>query len=131
MAETPAWAFSVFDWDGPWGVAALGVCDCRKHVEKHLAELERATWAIIINTTGGKAKGTNHHSIAVDELSKIARDRLEEIGRTKLEEVFSLRLESVVRVYGIREGRILKIMWVDPWHSDENKAVCPSKKRHT
>lgn len=131
MVERPAWAFSIFDWDGPWGVRALVSCDYRKHVEKHLSEFERMTWGSITAASGGKTKGTNNHSLSIGQLSRKARDRLEETGQQRLEEVYSLRLEGTVRVYGVREGRVLRIMWIDPWHGDNGRAVCPASKRHT
>jgi hypothetical protein len=70
MAETPVWAFSMFDWDGPWGMPALGQCDCRKHVEMHLAHYERMTWAQILHASGGKKTGTNNHPLEVSNTKR-------------------------------------------------------------
>ncbi len=129
-AETPYWILSTFDFHGPWGSQACAVADLAAHLG-HLKGLESMTWASILAASGGKSSGTNSHPLPVTALSKAARDRLEELEREDVEEVVSLRLEATVRLYGIRVGRVLQLLWLDPWHGDQDKAVCPAKKRHT
>lgn len=113
----PVWRFRSFDWDGPWGVAACVTKDWRKHLEKHLADLETMTWAAIESASGGKTEGggTNSHPISRDKFSKNARARLKKTNVLG-DSFFSLRLENTVRIYGIREDNSLRVIWFDPFH---------------
>jgi hypothetical protein len=129
--ETPVWILSTFDLHGPWGVSACAAADCEKHLAQHLKSYESMTWAEILAASGGKSAGNNNHPIMVPNLSAKAKERLQAIKMNDIEAVFSLRLEATVRLYGIRMGRILKLLWLDPWHADAAKAVCPARKRHT
>ena len=87
------------------------------------------TWAAIMNASGGKSRGTNNHPVKCENLLKKAQKRLKEIGQNDVSELFSLRLSGTIRIYGIRDGRALKLLWYDRDHDDLNKAVCPSSKR--
>lgn len=53
-----------------------------------------------------------------------AQTRLEELKLDDEEELFRFRLDGTARVWGIREGRVFKILWWDPEHE-----ICPSNKR--
>jgi hypothetical protein len=46
-----------------------------------------------------------------------ARNRLDEIGVLS-DVLFSLRLEACACIYGVREGRCLRIIWFDPHHCE-------------
>jgi len=76
------------------------------------------TWAQVDGPTGS-------HFIGYDDLCKDAQDRLQTLKRD-VEQMFSLRLTGPKRIYGIRQGAILEILWWDPEHQ-----ICPSAKRHT
>lgn len=67
-----------------------------------------------------------NHTIPIPELSKEAQSRLREIGNDDIDTLISLRLSGKRRVWGIRTGSTLSILWWDPEHR-----VCPSKKKHT
>jgi hypothetical protein len=118
----PAWRFSRFDWDGPWGIEACRTPKWREHIEGHLASFESMTWQAILDTSGGKkaGRGNNHHSISRDRFSKIAQQRLE-AKKIYADDLFSLRLQQTIRLYGVREGLILEIVWFDPFHFRGNK----------
>lgn len=118
--QTPVWRFSMFDWDGPWGISALAKKDLRKHFEKHLANLESMTWASIESATGGKSHGTNSHDLPIEKFTKVARQRLAAKG-IESDTIFSLRLENTVRVYGVRSGACLRIVLFDPFHFEGSK----------
>jgi hypothetical protein len=62
----------------------------------------------------------------VGELCKTARDRLEDLRLEDIDELVSLRLGGAERVWGIRDGNVMLLLWWDPEH-----AVCPSLKKHT
>jgi len=67
-----------------------------------------------------------YHPIRVDKLATEARKRLEELRQDDVDVLWSLRVQGKPRIWGIREGRVLKLLWWDPNHE-----VCPSKLKHT
>jgi hypothetical protein len=84
-----------------------------------LGNFETMTWAEI------EAAGS--HLVRNDSgLSKAARDRLAEIELDEADTLFSLRLGGQPRIWGIRMGGVLKVMWWDPKHE-----VYPAPKKHT
>ena len=126
LKETPVWRFRDFDWEGPWGHAACIHCigDIRKHIEQHLANFETMTWDEIVKASGAKrdGKGNNHHSIPVDKFTKPAKERLKEKG-ILADTLFSLRLDQCTRVYGVREGHCLRLVFFDPHHCDHTNSA--------
>ena len=50
------------------------------------------------------------------------------IGHEDVTELFSLRLDATKRVYGIRDRQVLKLLWFDPYHGDNSKAVYPVRQ---
>ncbi|MCY4462544.1 MAG: hypothetical protein OXC26_19435 [Albidovulum sp.] len=81
------------------------------------------TWAEIMRASGGRASGTNSHFVAVEKLTDSAKLRLAKIMQEDVSELFSLRLSATVRIYGIRDRRALKLLWYDPHHGANAKAV--------
>ena len=79
------------------------------------------TWGEILGKSGDK-----HHSIDVHRLSKTAQDRLREIRLDDIDDVISLRVTGQERIFGVRFGSVLRLLWWDPLHE-----VCPSQKKHT
>lgn len=67
--------------------------------------------------------GGEDHPIPRSSLSRKAEKRLNKIGEYDLEELFSLRFGNLIRVYGIREGNVFKILWLDSKHK-----ICPTNK---
>jgi hypothetical protein len=114
----PVWRLGLFDWDGPWGLRACEESNYRKHIEEHLKHFESMTWDEIQKASGGKGlgKGNNSHHVEVDKLSKDAQKRLRAAG-VNTDTVFSLRCENCVRIYGVRQGACLSILWLDPYHA--------------
>jgi hypothetical protein len=92
-----------------------------EEVRRKLGDFESMTWNEILVVAGRR-----NHAVAVDRLCKAAQDRLEEIGQGDVDELTSLRLSGPERVWGIRAGHILKILWWDPEHT-----VCPALLKHT
>lgn len=117
----PVWRFRSFDWDGPWGLGACQTTNWRLHIEKHLSDFETMTWSEIESASGGKreGRGTNNHPIERGKFSKLARDRLDSLGILP-DTLFSLRCTNCVRIYGVREGTCLRIIWFDPYHCERN-----------
>lgn len=129
ISETPenhdkqkvSWQFSKADVQhDKWGWHLL---DHEAFVQMFLTGslpgIESQTWAELKN-------GKQHHSIEVAKLCRDAQRRLEDLKLDDQDEVFSLRLTGQHRIFGIREGAALKILWNDPNHE-----ICPSQKRHT
>lgn len=80
-----------------------------------LCNFETMTWHEIKAASGGKGvgRGTKSHPIPIEQLSKEAQKRLEELQQDDIEELFSLRIAGKIRVFGIRDRNILKIIWFD------------------
>lgn len=118
--ETPAWRVHRLELCDPygWHVADKSML---QSVQQRLANFETMTWMEIL-VRGHKF----NHPIQVLALSKDARDRLAALGLDQIEELISLRVSATERIFGIRDGRILDLLWWDPEHR-----VCPSQKKHT
>lgn len=115
--QTPLWALGIVELDGPWTWRGMS-SEQFSHVLERLGQFERMTW--------GEIEGSRHHSVRVVGICKPGRDRLAEIRQDDVDELFSLRLSGRIRLYGIRDGRVLKLLWYDPLHE-----VYPSPKKHT
>jgi len=126
LSQTPVWRFSDFDWEGPWGepTCKARIGHIRGHIEQHLACFETMAWSAILAASGGKGegKGTNSHEISRDKFKGEARKRLE-AKNILAERIMSLRLDAGTRVYGVREGNCLRILWFDPDHKDKKKCA--------
>ena len=90
-------------------------------IRVRLSSFESMTWNQIL--VEGK---TRHHSIEVWKLCKEAQERLRIIGLGDAEEVVSLGLSGRERIWGIRQGVALLVLWWDPEHQ-----ICPSLLKHT
>jgi len=102
-----AWRFSHSDREGPFGWSIAEDAKFRQGVEK-LYEFEGKNWNEI--TAGGS------HAIAVRKLCDDARKRLVEIQLDDLDELLSLRLTGPNRVWCIRSGHIMRVLWWDAAH---------------
>jgi hypothetical protein len=121
---TPVWRFSDFDWEGPFGLAACAECSDKlmNHIQAHLSSFETMTWAEIMRASGGRAHGNNSHPIARDKFTKSAKHRLDE-RKIFADSLFSLRLDAGTRLYGVRDGHCLRIVFFDPFHKDDNRCA--------
>jgi hypothetical protein len=115
--QTPLWSFRIIDIDSPWCWSGMDG-ESLKKVLSRLRNFETMTWRDIANT--------GSHYIDTSSIIKLANDRLVEIKQDDTDTLYSLRIEGAFRIWGIREGRVLKILWHDPEH-----AICPSPKKHT
>lgn len=121
--QTPAWQFHRCDEPHHlWGWGKLSPEDRLGIISTHLIQLEKMTWAAIKQQCGGRRRGTNHHSLPIDNFTRAAKTRLAELGLEEYDELFSLRLMNKVRLYGIRDGRVLRFVWHDPHHGSANAA---------
>ena len=123
--ETVVWQFGIADLEGTWGWKTTAGKDWWEKILPKLRDFESMTWEEIMRASGGRKAGTNNHSVEVKNLTPQARDRLEEIQQDDVSELFSLRLDSKTRIYGIRDRRALKLLWYDPYHGNNQRAVYP------
>lgn len=124
LRQSPMWRFSDFDWDSPWGYDCCVeyVANMRQHIEKHLASFETMTWDEILKASGGRSNGNNSHEIPRDKFKAEVQKRLTS-KKVLPDTLFSLRLDAGTRLYGVREGRCLRIVFFDPFHKDPNKSA--------
>lgn len=124
-----SWQIGSFDRAGPWGDCSLKEISLLQLIEEKISPLESMSWNEILLPAGGRSQGTNNHMVKVSGLSKRAIDRLRAIQLDDLDELFSLRLQGKQRIYGIRRGSHLKILWLDLAHGSTDDCVYPTKKR--
>lgn len=93
---------------------------------KKLIDFEGMTWGQIMQSSGGRRKGTNNHFISVDSFFKEAQQRLSELKLDEHQELFSLRLKGRERLLGLLRDGVFFMIWKDDDHQ-----VCPCPKKHT
>lgn len=123
--QTIAWHFHRIDRIHPhWGWQLNP--ETWGTILQHLISFEGLTWAKLKEQSGGRRVGTNHHSIKIAELNRAARERIAELRLDDYDTVFSLRISNTVRIYGVRDGRVLVLVWYDDCHGTRNE-VCPTR----
>ena len=116
---TLCWQIGRFDWDGPWGVRAFKdnkPNEIITFLKNTFVNWESMTWAELYKASGGRSKGNNSHPIKINELTKGAQKRLKEKKLEDIDELVSIRVDSQKRIFGIRDSRTLKVLWLDPNH---------------
>ncbi len=113
-----AWHINTIDRLGNWGWNKLNKDVFWNDIFEKIKSFESMTWSEI------KKNKKNNHSVKVSKICPEAQNRLGEIELDDVEELFSLRLGSKKRIWGIRNGRVLKILWWDPNHT----VYCSFKK---
>jgi len=125
--QTIGWQFHRMDSNCErWPLGLATPAPIWRSVLLKLISFEGLTWASIKEASGGRTHGTNHHSLKISELNIAARRRIGELHLEQYDKVFSLRLTNTVRLYGIRDGRIMRLLWYDPHHGTYN-GVCPTR----
>ena len=104
------------DFDGSWTWHSANHWDVLGQIHEKLKHFETMTWAEISKATGGRTVGNNSHFVSVDDITSEAQKRLKTLGHKDVSEIYSLRLTGRQRVWGIRAGRVLKVLWWDPNH---------------
>ena len=127
--ETIVWAFGIVDLEGPWGWRTEAGRVWWSEILPKLQDFESMTWEEIMRAAGGRTRGNNSHFVSVEKLTRQARERLAAVGQEDVSELFSLRLTATTRIYGIRDRRALKLLWYDPHHGSNARAVYPVRNR--
>lgn len=121
---SPAWQFHKRDVShAEWGWGKLSHVQFCDLLHNQLCNFETMTWGEIFKAVGDKGSGNMHHNISVDACVKLARERLAELHLDDVDEIFSLRLNNKTRLWGIKEGRVLRFIWYDAKHE-----ICPSSR---
>ncbi len=119
--QTIAWQFHRRDHEHrEWGWDRLTDAALRDLIRVHLSHLETMTWAELAQAAGGRRHGNNHHAIPVEDCAPEAQRRLQELQLDDVDELFSIRITARWRLFGVREGRVLRFVWCDQEHT-----VCP------
>ena len=112
----PSWRINKMDWDGPFGWHVVNGVTARHNILRKLADFERMLWRdILINP--------NNHEVDVTKLSKDAQRRLADLKLDDVVKHLSLRLAGAERIWGIKKGETVLLLWWDPTHQ-----VCPCAK---
>lgn len=128
--QTICWQAARMDMDHPlWGWSKLTPKTWFRQILPFLKSIEGLTWAQLKSASGGRSNGTNHHALEVEGCTNGARVRLAELRLDDYDEIFSLRLSNTVRIYGLRDGRALRIIWHDPYHGQNSQAIYPVRQR--
>lgn len=113
------WSFAIFDPDLVFpkaGKPAGSFCD----IASAIKTCEQRTWADIASHPN------RDHPINVEELEKFAQDRLIALNLDDFDILWSIHFNGLCRLWGIRNGSLVQILWIDERHE-----VCPSSKKHT
>lgn len=113
----PTWSFRHLDHEGPYGWGDLKSRDMLLQILERLRMLEGLNWTSIVKDTGSHNVSLAHASFCSE-----ARQRLRRLQHF-VDELFSLRVQGKPRIWGIKDGKVLRIIWWDPEHK-----ICPSTK---
>lgn len=106
------WRTDLVEWEGEWGWHKATPQDLMKKVIPTLHDNESCTWAQL----GGGSR--HNHFISVDVIDAVARKRLEKVWMEDLpDKLVSLHIAGKTRVWGVRQGRICRLLWWDPEHT--------------
>jgi hypothetical protein len=90
-----------------------------RYIVPRLHHLESMTWGQVEGATGS-------HFVEVTNIDGEAQRRLTAIGKDEQAQLFSLRITGEMRLWGVQDVAILRVLWWDPKHT-----VCPAPKKHT
>ena len=118
----PAWSFAKIDAEHfEWGVDCNSECLVR--LIRTLRDLEKlGTWGEVFRLTNGRRERTRNHMISVSDIIPDAQRRLSDLNMDDIDELSSLALGSHLRLWGIMQDAILRIVWID-----KNHAIYPIK----
>lgn len=115
LNRPPLWSFAKMDCAyEKWGLNHTE--DLFTEVIEKLHSFEGMTWGEIIQASGGRKYGTNHHFDNVSELIPEAQRRWGKLGYEEYDQVFSLRLDATRRLFGILLDGVFSVVWYDQRH---------------
>jgi hypothetical protein len=119
-SEKPSWRLQQITLadDAPFSWRHLESDDFPK-VLKRLQAFESMTWGEI-------NRQKSSHSMPAYQVSAAARDHLEALGLGDTEQLYQLQVTGSARIWGVRVGATLALLWWDPDH-----LVYPVSKKGT
>jgi hypothetical protein len=109
LNQYPSWQLKSMDIDGNWSWANITQEILIQEILPKLKNFESMYWREILNR--------KNHEIPISAISKEAQKRLAELKHFDIENVVSLRLTGPIRIWGIRSGSTLRLLWWDPDHT--------------
>ena len=103
------WRVDQLDWGGDWSWGKVEASDLLKEVIPKLHSFESMTWAAVEGATGS-------HSVSIERCCTAAQKRSND-KNLECDTLFSLRIKGEMRVWGVRDVAILRLLWWDPHHS--------------
>jgi hypothetical protein len=114
---SPEFRAGQMDMDGPWGWNKFDPLLLQDLFHK-IFDSQKLSWQTL--------RDNGSHLVQVGDLCSKAQKRLFELSKDDCDELFSLRVTGRQRIWGIKDGNILWLLWWDPDHE-----VCPSYKKRT
>jgi len=119
--ETIAWHFGIIDVEhNKWGCKIIDKEVLWNKIFKKIVNLEKMNWGEI------ECNKKKNHLVPVRNLCNKAKKRLKEIKQDDVDDLFVIHFNGKPCLWGIRSGRVFKIIWWDPNHE-----VCPAIKKNT
>ena len=115
--QTVLWSMASFDHEAEWWDASH-VEETFRFVGKRMKMYERMTWGQI------ESNQKRDHPVKCGKLDPKAQKRLTQLRQDDVDELWRFRFNGLPRIWGIREGRLFKVLWWDPLHK-----VCPSDSK--
>jgi hypothetical protein len=113
----PEFRAGKMDMEGNWGWQNFKPIEMQELLQK-IFDSQKLTWQ--------QLRERKSHLVKVEDLTPTAQKRLIAIKQDDLDELFSLRLTGKKRIWGIKDGNILWLLWWDPEHE-----ICPSLLKNT
>ena len=116
----PTWRIAKMDVNGSWTWTGINADMLWHHIHDRLKSFESMTWGAIEQERQG-------YPMEVRILCKEAQDRLRQMDpQTTIDTLYEFHVTQKARIWGMREGTILHLLWWDPEHS-----VYPVAKKNT
>ncbi len=118
LDKNPSWQIGFIDNEGKWSWSNVDKETLINEILPKLKSFETMYWKEIFNR--------NSHEVSINQISKEAQKRLQELHQEDIENLVSLRVTGSKRIWGIKSGNTLKLLWWDPHHT-----VYPCNLKHT
>lgn len=110
-----SWHLGLLDYEGPFCPSRIGSGGISRILAK-LKSFESMKWSEILNH--------RHHTVNASGIAPEAKQRLAELELEDHELLVSVALSNLERLWGIRKGAVMMLLWWDPEH-----LVFPSTKK--
>lgn len=110
-SQHASWRFDLMDMGGEWSWQLISAHQLQV-LQKGLAALESLTWRELHAN-----KNFGLKSIPVEDLPSPAFRRLRELNLEDLDRLYEIRLASAPRIWAVKEGAVLRLLWYDPNHT--------------